>query len=372
MENNLELLTNFLWNRIPDLNEMQIALIRLYADDPDAECGTHEFLKNTTIEEFPFSYTCLLCRYFSARGWELAPDEIRERLRGVQKKLTAQNMVFMAEAFHLMSVFSANGITALFTENTAVKAAILSNIVQKLDEISFAIKPKDQPECEKILFANGYQLKNTWFDTYFYQKDFYQLRVDCRPLKSAKGKENAFETLLANASVAEKGQVNFLLPQPEDSFLMLMLSGADIYLRRDQKRGPCLWLANCVDMAKAQSIKYETVYEHAEQYGTVRRFQLALSIMKRFLPNFFSELYIYEDPSAVSGQFCSSVMRRFELLDRIPENDSKWSSFARSAQLRACNNNCLSHPEDDSSIVLEEAKAAARTIENKFKKHSKR
>ena len=312
-----------------DVCDKDARLIELYAaPEADADAWAALFADvNPQRETWAFNY--MLTRLAVKFGWELFPAADVPLYQGLRRKFLAQNMTVLSGALRYVRILNDHEIPALITKGAAMRLVFLPNVPQRIADADIVVARDAYNTCRELGFSSGYTTER-----YVpYSTDFAYEGHSCVDLHNTLFKSNVYrdeplDLVFARGSEIKRQGARFYVPSPEDVFLHVMVNAAYNYLAADHGKGPISWLADCIDLAESYEISYADVVEHAREYGVWAHFQMAVVLMRHFLPDVFAELIERADVH-VSHELLERVERSIGHLGGYHERAAKLSGAQR-------------------------------------------
>ena len=302
-------------------------LVSLYArEDASPEWAT--LFSTIDVDREPFAFNYLLARAGAKFGWKNVPDDLAPRLQGVRRKFVAKNAVLLADALKFLRAMNEGGVMPLVVRGGALRLALLPDIPQKMYDVDAVVLRSEYERSCALAVERGFE-----HDYYVaHSADFRTGGRACVDLHYTVFKANIqgeepTDAIFAHGTRVERGGAIFLVPCPEDAFLILMVNIVANYLSRELPKGPVTWLADCYDLAQRYELSYADIVSHAREYGVLAEFKVALALMRSYLPNAFPGLYAAAEGCEIDAALLRRVERCVRELAQAGRPDTGFSAF---------------------------------------------
>ena len=321
-----EALLDFLWAKTGVRNK-DVTLIRLYASEKQDGDAWSSFFGSLQPATEPYAFNYMLSRLGARFNWNLVPSEYAPMLMGLRRKFVAKNAVLLARALGFIGKLSACEVPVMVVRGGALRMSLLPDEPQKMTDVDIIVPRDLYDDCCALMESYGYECP----DFVSHSADFKDKGKSCVDVHFCMFKSNVLHgepqaTMLARFSKVNRGGVEFYVPSPEDAFLNIMVNAVDNFMSLDASKGPLTWLADCIDLSERYELDYSSMIKHACEYGVESQMRVALALMKRFLPDSFSQLHSLGD-EPVSLRIYDRIRKAVALVDITGDRALKYSTL---------------------------------------------
>ncbi len=290
-----------------NVQEKDIRLIRLYAkktQDPDEWAA---FFDTVRIEEESAPFNYMLSRLGARFDWKLVPKELVPRLQGLRKKTSLDNVLLFSRAYDTLRRLDQRHIPVMVIKGGAMRFSLLPEQPRRMRDMDILVPKEYYAECIRIAQESGLEATKSDHSTDLQKDGKNCLDVHYCFFDNTIRLPEPTERVWMRATSTEKSEVCLKIPCPEDSFLLVLLTALLDFLSGSRK-GPIIWLADCVDLAEHYPLSYEDILRQAELFSVRQNLSAALLLLRYFLPDAFPELV------RLAGEPSQMVLRRLSLI----------------------------------------------------------
>ncbi len=272
-----------------NVQEKDISLIRLYAkktQDPDEWAA---FFSSVRIEEESFPFNYMLSRLGARFDWNLVPEELVPRLQGLRKKAALENVLLFNRAYDVLRKLDQKKIPMMFIKGGALRFSLLPEQPRRMTDLDLLVPMGLYEESVRMGEESGLVANIVDHSTDLRKDGKNCLDIHYCFFLSAIHQSEPTEEIWARAVHMEKGGIQFEVPCPEDSFLLVLTTALHDFLTGSRK-GPIIWLADCIDLAERYPLSYEDIVLQAERCSIRQNLSAAMLLLQYFLPGAFPEL----------------------------------------------------------------------------------